>query len=147
LYREKSEKLRKRKLSAGEFLPEDRLDTEGTAAVSSTLAAILPSLCHGIYWTLLLEVHVRSCQRIKRSEPDGDAGLSQDAKITNALWLMFFPVVRIYGMVLRFGDRYTHMQQNVSWFIFLDFSFYCVLPQSQLKFTYSIAKLHDIKCP
>jgi hypothetical protein len=49
LYREKSEKLRKRKLSAGEFLPEDRLDTEGTAAVSSTLAAILPSLCHGIY--------------------------------------------------------------------------------------------------
>jgi len=49
LYRKKFEKLRKRQLSAGEFLPENRLDTEGRAAVSSTLAAILPSLCHGIF--------------------------------------------------------------------------------------------------
>jgi len=44
MYRQKSEELRQHQLSAGEFLSEDTLDTKGKAAVSSTLAAILPSL-------------------------------------------------------------------------------------------------------
>jgi hypothetical protein len=52
---------------------------------------------------------VRSCQRIQRSEPDGDAGLPLDAQITNARGLMSFSVMRIYGTEFTFGDRYTYM--------------------------------------